>query len=188
MATSASADGDELAAGGFAEWLAGMRRALAGEQDAGVPCGGCTACCRSSQFVHIGPDETDTLAHIPARLLFRAPRLPAGHMVLGYDQQGRCPMLGEDGCTIYDHRPRTCRTYDCRVFPATGVEPEPSQPLIAQRSRRWRFELCSAADRDAAAAVRAAAVSLEQAERPPANRTQLAVRAIESAPPVEEED
>ena len=35
-----------------------------------VPCNGCTACCRSSQFVHVGPDEADTLAHIPAELLF----------------------------------------------------------------------------------------------------------------------
>ena len=27
-------------------------------------------------------------------------------------------MLAEDGCSIYAHRPRACRTYDCRVFPA----------------------------------------------------------------------
>ena len=33
----------------------------------------CTACCTSSQFVHIEPDETDTLAHIPAALRFPAP-------------------------------------------------------------------------------------------------------------------
>ena len=85
-----------------------------------VPCDGCTACCTSSQFVHIGPDETDTLARIPRRLLFPAPRLPAGHVLMGYDENGHCPMLVDGACSIYEHRPRTCRTYDCRVFPAAG--------------------------------------------------------------------
>ena len=58
-----------------------------------MPCGTCTACCTSSQFVHIGPDEVDTLAHIPAELLFPAPRMPKGHVLLGYDERGHCPML-----------------------------------------------------------------------------------------------
>ena len=29
---------------------------------------------------------------------------------------GDCAVLGEFGCTIYDHRPHQCRTFDCRVF------------------------------------------------------------------------
>jgi hypothetical protein len=56
-----------------------------------VACGGCTACCTSYQFGHIGPEETDTLAHIPADLLFPASRLPRGHMLLGYDERGTAP-------------------------------------------------------------------------------------------------
>jgi Fe-S-cluster containining protein len=110
--------------GEFTAWLANMRAAIAGKQDSKVPCGTCTACCTSSQFVHIGPDETDTLAHIDARLLFPAPRMPRGHVVMGYDERGHCPMLIDDVCSIYEHRPRTCRTYDCRVFPAAGIEPD----------------------------------------------------------------
>src|SRR4051794_37734314 len=113
---------EPLAAGRFSPWLTGMRGALRGEGGSDVPCGGCTACCRSSQFVHIGPDEVETLAHIPTELLFPAPRLPRGHLLLGYDERGHCPMLVDDKCSIYEHRPRTCRTYDCRVFPAAGVE------------------------------------------------------------------
>ena len=113
---------EPLPAGGFAEWLAGMERSLRGEADSDVPCGGCTACCTSSQFVHIEPDEVETLAHIPADLLFPAPRLPRGNVLLGYDERGHCPMLVDGACSIYAHRPRTCRIYDCRVFPATGVE------------------------------------------------------------------
>jgi len=105
------------AAGRFGPWLAGMHEALDGTADSDVPCGTCTACCHAAQFIHIAPDETDTLAHIPPALLFPAPRAPKGHVLMGYDRDGRCPMLVGDRCSIYAHRPRTCRTYDCSVFP-----------------------------------------------------------------------
>src|SRR4051794_32709251 len=81
----------EMDAGDFGAWLADIEGALRGEHGTDVPCAGCTACCTSAQFIHIGPDERDTLAHIPTDLLFPAPRLPAGHVVLGYDEHGRCP-------------------------------------------------------------------------------------------------
>lgn len=146
-------------AGPFGPWLAEMGAALRGEGDGvvAVPCAGCTACCTSGQFVHIGPDEADTLARIPPALLAPAPRLPPGHVVLGYDEHGRCPMLVDGACSIYEHRPRACRVYDCRVFAAAGVEP--SKPLIAERVRRWRFSYPTPADRAAHDRVRAAAAA-----------------------------
>jgi Fe-S-cluster containining protein len=126
-----------LDAGRFSEWLDALQQ----RAEMAVPCGECTACCTSSQFVHIAPDETDALAHVPESLRFPAPGLPKGHVLLGYDEHGQCPMLVEGACTIYDHRPRTCRTYDCRVFAATGVSPDRSQPAIAARVLRWRFDV-----------------------------------------------
>jgi hypothetical protein len=177
MAGPAAPDGP-LDAGDFGDWLADMGRALHGERDAPVPCGGCTACCRSSQFVAIGPDETDTLAHVPPRLLFPAPGRPAGHVLLGYDERGRCPLLTDDGCSIYEHRPRTCRTYDCRVFAAAGVDVDDGDARttpIGLQARRWRFTYAGADDRRAHAAVRDTARSL-RARAPSA--TQLAVRAV----------
>ncbi|HET7720760.1 MAG TPA: YkgJ family cysteine cluster protein, partial [Acidimicrobiales bacterium] len=101
-----------LPAGRFSTWLVRI--------GVDVPCGTCTACCTSSQFVHIGPDERDTLSRIPKALLFPAPGQPKGHVVMGYDERGHCPMFVDGACSIYEHRPRTCRTYDCRVFPAAG--------------------------------------------------------------------
>ena len=89
-----------------------------------VPCDGRVVCCSSSQFVHVGPDENDAREHIPAELLFAAPGMPEGYEPpWATTSKGRCPMLVEHGCSIYEHRPKTCRTYDCRVFPATGLEP-----------------------------------------------------------------
>jgi len=138
-------------AGDFTTWLRAMLAALRGDGESDVPCGSCTACCRSAQFVHIGPDEKDTLAHIPSQLLFAAPGLPRGHLVMGYDERGCCPMLRDEGCSIYAHRPQACRVYDCRVFAATGVIPD--QPLVADRVEQWVFR----AGDDERRAVRAAA-------------------------------
>jgi len=167
----------DLDAGDFTIWLNGMQEALRGERASDVPCNGCTACCTSSQFVLVEPDETDTLAHIPAALLFPAPRRPPGHVLLGYDERGHCPMLIDGRCSIYEHRPRACRTYDCRVFPAAGIEAD--QPAVARRARRWRFTYAGPADHDRHDAVRAIAVSLrERHDR--VGAIELAVRAVSS--------
>jgi Fe-S-cluster containining protein len=173
-----------LAAGDFSMWLTAMQGALRGENGSDVPCDGCTACCTSSQFVHIEPDEIDTLSHIPAELLFAAPRLPPGHVLLGYDERGHCPMLKEGRCSIYDHRPRTCRTYDCRVFPAAGIDGDEDKVQIRRRARRWEFAFPTVTDRIEHEAVRAAADFLARDRElvhssPGANQTELAVLAIE---------
>jgi Fe-S-cluster containining protein len=181
------ADHDEgerspVAAGDFSAWLVDIRAAISGDGGADVPCGGCTACCMSSQFVHIAPDETDTLAHIPTGLLFPAPRLPRGHVLMGYDQRGHCPMLVDNRCSIYEHRPRTCRTYDCRVFAAAGIEPDNDKVLIAQRVREWQFSYSNASGRQQHQAVRAAAAYLAEHSNgaASASATGLALSAIEA--------
>ncbi|MGZ4754824.1 MAG: YkgJ family cysteine cluster protein, partial [Acidimicrobiia bacterium] len=119
--------------------------------------------------------ETRTLARIPAALLFPAPQMPKGNVLLGYDEHGHCPMLVDDECSIYEARPRTCRTYDCRVFPATGVEvDDEAQLAIARRARRWQFDFPADIDRVEHDAVRAAARFVGEHE----NATQHAVLAI----------
>ena len=162
-------------AGAFSPWLASMRAALLDEGTTDVPCDGCTACCRSSRFVHIDPDERATLARIPPTLLFPAPRSPAGTVLLGYDERGHCPMLVDDRCSIYDDRPRTCRTFDCRIYAAAGVEPDgEGEDDLRARVRAWRFRHPTAADRADHDAVLAAARTL--ADRPP---TERAVRSVQ---------
>jgi Fe-S-cluster containining protein len=155
-------DPPDLAAGTFSSWAVRTLRAQVSDEDAEVPCGGCTACCRSSYFVHIAPDETDTLRRVPRELLFPAPGLPEGHVVLGYDDNGHCPMLVEEGCSIYDDRPRTCRNFDCRVFPAAGIAPdEDGKAFITAQVRRWKFSFPTERDTVQHAAVQAAAAFLQ---------------------------
>ncbi len=149
----------DLPAGEFSSWLEGARVSLREETVADVPCGECVACCASSHFVHVRPEETDALARIPRELLFPAPGLPRGNVVMGYDEAGHCPMLTSERCSIYDCRPLTCRTYDCRVFAAAGIAAD--KPEITARARRWQFGYAGQDDRDRHAAVRAAAAFLQ---------------------------
>ena len=45
---------------------------------------------------------------------------------LGLDPQGRCPLVGPRGCTVYEHRPTCCRIYPLaravRQRPGGGVD------------------------------------------------------------------
>ncbi len=141
-------------AGDFASWLASALAALAEEAPADVPCGSCNACCRTSHFIHVRPEERRARARLPRELLFPAPGLPPGNLVLAYDKAGCCPMLVGGRCTIYADRPLACRTYDCRVYAATGVPTD--RDAIAAQARRWKFGYPAADDRERQAAVLAA--------------------------------
>jgi Fe-S-cluster containining protein len=180
----------EQSAGAFAGWLRDARRVRRLEvAGADVPCGSCTACCTASLFVHVAPDETATLSRIPSKLLFPAPGLP-GHMLMGHDERGHCPMLVEGRCSIYEDRPRTCRDFDCRVFAATGISPNVTgaQRGVVERARAWRFETPTSDDRKKRAAVHEAGAFLQKhagafpAGALPDSRTQRALLALEIYP------
>ncbi len=171
-------------AGDFSVWLNKIEKAR--DQDAmDVPCGTCNACCRSSYFIHIKPEEKAALKAIPNELLFPAPGLPKGHKLMGYDQEGKCPMLINDTCSIYEHRPFTCRNYDCRVFAATGIKTdEKEKAAIASQVEFWKFSLRDDDDHKNIKAVQAAAQFLKTKKSffpkdfLPQNDTQLAILAI----------
>lgn len=179
-------DNQDLPAGDFSAWLRQTLQAQVSKNlGAAVPCGECTACCRSSLFIHIKPDETDTLRRIPKELLFPAPGLPAGNLLMGYDENGRCPMFQDNKCSIYDSRPQTCREFDCRIFSATGVEMDDSaQVAIVERARRWRFSYPNETDRAERSAINASVKFLQEhpelfpARFIPRNPTQFALLAI----------
>ena len=178
-------------AGDFRSWLNGTKATQVDGADADVPCGDCNGCCKSFYFIHVTPNDTAALAAIPEELLFAAPGAPPGHLVMGYTDQGHCPMLVEDRCSIYSARPQTCRAYDCRIFSAAGMQPgETDKALVSERTARWEFRYTSAADQATQQAIERAATWLT-AEREaqdsllpkdfvPGNSTQLAVLALQT--------
>jgi uncharacterized cysteine cluster protein YcgN (CxxCxxCC family) len=81
-----------------------------------VPCNGCNACCYNHRI------EVDRSQEPPERLA-RLDMVPDeyGDMKLRKRADGSCVHLGENGCTVYGHRPTTCRTYDCRMSCMLGI-------------------------------------------------------------------
>ena len=139
-----------VSAGPFMPWLHAMRESLRTGSELDVPCGDCIGCCSSSYFIHVRPEDVDALANIPRKLLFAAPGMPKGHKVMGFSDAGLCPMLTERKCTIYGARPRTCRTYDCRAFAATGIlAGDEGKRVINERVQAWVFEFADDAERQA---------------------------------------
>jgi hypothetical protein len=134
------------------------REALRGTAGSAVPCGDCTGCCTSSYSIEIRPTDAAALAQIPPKSLFRSLGSAAGNWTVRPNAEGTCPMLSCGQCSIYRQRPQTCLDYDCRVFAAAGLEAGgEDKAVINQRVREWRFRFSSDADRQAHAAVRAAA-------------------------------
>jgi hypothetical protein len=68
-------------------------------------------------------------------------------------------MYQGEACSIYEHRPLTCRVYDCRVFAAAGIDAD--RLRISRQARRWVFSYAAEDDRERHAAVRAAARFLQ---------------------------
>jgi Fe-S-cluster containining protein len=152
----------ELPAGNFSEWLRAMRSALAGGPGMQVACGECRGCCTSSYYIKVRSTETDALAHIPPEKLIEQAGAPSGTRLMGFDAHGHCLMYRDGNCTIYPHRPDTCRTYDCRVFTAAGMDAGPGREVINERVARWRFDVPDETARREQRAVQAAAAFLRQ--------------------------
>ena len=99
--------------------------------DAGpVPCGDCSACC---YYAGIPVDKKRDRKRLPHLL---TERNADGELVLQRRADGACVHLGEQGCTVYEHRPSTCRSFDCRAFSAMGLV-EHCDP--DHRTPDWQF-------------------------------------------------
>src|SRR5689334_9221911 len=139
-----------------------MRAALAGEAGMEVACGDCRGCCTSSYYVKVRAREAAALERIGAGNLEPGPPGEPGSQLLGFRENGHCRMLAGRNCTIYADRPETCRTYDCRVFTAAGMDAGPGKDEINERVALWRFDHPSERDHAEHRAVTAAANYLRQ--------------------------
>lgn len=153
----------------FAEWVVAMHAGMRTGDGIDVPCGECVACCTSAQQIVVDDDERGAL-----------PAHAAVDGVLATDANGACVLLVDGRCTVYERRPRRCRTYDCRIFEATGVAPEADKPAIAARAAQWSFTYDTDDDRRRRDAVRMAAVVIRSSQdNRPSSATQLAATAIQ---------
>lgn len=78
------------------------------EMNSTVPCGACNACCRNPHLVaDLTPEEVkDYPDAVEVDGEWRLPKRP----------NGECVHLTDGRCSIYDRRPVSCRSYDCRRY------------------------------------------------------------------------
>jgi len=177
---------DALPAGAFIAWLERFRASLLGNDGSDVPCGDCRGCCISGYSVQIRPHDERARALIPEEMLFSALGVARNELTMAPRPDGTCPMLLDNECSIYEGRPQTCRDYDCRVFAAAGLEAGGAdKAVINRRVRQWRFSYPTELDREAHAAVKAAATFIANKPRTfparvPAGSTGIAVLACKS--------
>lgn len=98
-----------------------------------VPCGDCTACCRSrATEINLRQDEIQSF---PEAIDW--PNHP-GEKILPKNPDGSCMHLSERGCEIYERRPRCCRAYDCRVHIFFGMIACDEDDALLEGVRRWQ--------------------------------------------------
>ena len=97
----------------IAAWFRSLHWSLASNGQTDVPCNGCTECCKSNQGLFLHPEQGDEVESYRHRVVRdRATGNPV--FLLATEANGQCVYLGASGCTIYDHRPLLCRSFDCR--------------------------------------------------------------------------
>jgi Fe-S-cluster containining protein len=175
-----------LPAGSFSEWLRAMRAALASHGGMEVACGSCRGCCVSSYYVKVRAHETRAAAAIGEENLEPGPPGNNGSRLMGFRDNGHCLMLREGNCSIYEDRPETCRSYDCRIYTAANMLAGEDKPVINQRIARWQFTYDDDRARAEHNAVIAAANYLRQhpvrfpSGRIPSRPSEIAVLAVKA--------
>lgn len=89
------------------------------DQTRAVPCNGCFQCCYHNR-IDVDPEmeNPEDLLHLDLEPNNEAP----SGFILRHREDGACIHLDANNrCSIYEHRPRACRLYDCRVFSTIGV-------------------------------------------------------------------
>lgn len=78
-------------------------------------CGGCTKCCRR-ELVQVMPEDEHRMPHYEGKTeILRDPVSGKQVLAIRLVDGGDCVFLDRStGCTIYEHRPAVCRTFDCR--------------------------------------------------------------------------
>lgn len=148
-------DGERKPIGSVSTYVRLFMRQRRERGEVSVPCGSCTACCRSPRlWAGLRPDEE---ARFPEAV--PVPDNP-GLKALPKKADGSCVHLVDDRCAIYARRPFGCRTFDCRAFRVIGFS-SASEPVMDAALRQWEEpRLPLAVDKDMRVAFRLARAEL----------------------------
>lgn len=163
----------------FVEELADIsaRNAAGKSASSRTPCNGCRECCWYFKV------EVDPLKENPSdlRRLDLVQDLSGSGLVLRKNEDGSCVHLGEQGCTVYAHRPKACRVYDCRISAVVGLVESYDN---GHRAPVWYFKPKSD-EESAVFHILATEVTKEVASNPKRDSREIARKALSLIPEVQ---
>lgn len=86
------------------------------EAAASVKCGTCTACCRRELVLLVDGDDASLYPEAQVLAMENPLTGAPSCVVIPHKEDGGCIYLGDNGCTIYDKRPKMCRVFSCVGF------------------------------------------------------------------------
>lgn len=92
-----------------------------------VNCRSCRACCVDFADTPVLPFESGDGLDIEVR---------DGKRFLRKKANGECIHLQDGGCSVYEHRPSTCRVFDCRDFAVEKLT-NPNLPRLNEAIAQW---------------------------------------------------
>lgn len=111
-----------------------VRTAAKREGGSNVDCSKCNSqCCRTYEVSFQEGDDRSLFVHDSK-----------GNFVLPMDESKTCKYLGKDGCTIYEHRPKACRNYDCRGLAFLGLHRNETLSMAPEWFAMMQWDLASA--------------------------------------------
>lgn len=112
----------------FLPWLSRVMQVITelendpdSQVSANVPCGTCELCCHNTRV-----PVTDKEAENPA---LKAVMTDSGWII---PKKGTACIHLNNGCEIYDQRPRTCRAFDCRKRLVTNMQDDHTKKMNEQ--------------------------------------------------------
>lgn len=90
----------------------------------------------------LGISSTDFLEHYTHRVVTRQGGMPAVILRMGTDDKKKCPFVKDEGCSVYENRP-----YSCRLYPLDTEQGVEFSFIVGQEachglamSRKWTVE------------------------------------------------
>jgi Fe-S-cluster containining protein len=113
-----------------------MRKLEQGRRDGNVrvPCGSCNACCRTPYLLIELQDGE--LGDFPEAVRLEEETGSGNRWMLPKAEDGSCAHLIDGKCSIYQRRPKCCRSYDCRVHILVGCGP--NDPILVEALSQWQ--------------------------------------------------
>jgi Fe-S-cluster containining protein len=105
--------------------------------EATVNCGHCTACCRDAPLIVLTEGERPEPFDKMVRIVVECDDgKEKSFWLLPHQPNGDCYYLRDGQCSVYEQRPKMCRTFDCRFIALKPNDFDMSDEVVKAGNKR----------------------------------------------------